>query len=61
MLKEVKALFSSPVFICEIKEDTEELKKESTFLQNVTQSSKRKNEDLKVLKKYPKIKKLLLN
>ena len=61
MLKEVKALFSSPVFICEIKEDTEALKKESTFLQNVTQSSGRKNEDLKVLKKYPRIKKLLLN
>ena len=60
MLKDITPHFSSPITVCEIEENTDRLKDEVTYIKSYNQEDSGYDE-YRVLEKYPRIKKILLN
>ena len=60
MLNRITPYFSSPIIECEIKENTDKLKEEVSYIKSDKQGGSNSNE-YRVLEKYPRIKKILLN
>ena len=58
-MENISHAFSSPIFTTVIEQNTNVLKKEKTFANNNYQENKGKS-DFRVLEKYPKVKKILL-
>ena len=64
---DILSAFSTPIIICDIEENTEELKNESNYIKNYSQKPtgnidiRDKENQFRILEKYPRIKKILLN
>ena len=58
---DIISAFPSPIILNAISENTDDLKKELSFIRNSYQGDFHKNCEYRVLEKYPRIKKILLN
>ena len=57
---DIISAFPSPIILNAISENTDDLKKELSFIRNSYQGDFHKNCEYRVLEKYPRIKKILL-
>ena len=60
-MRDIIAAFPSPISVNVILENTEELKKETNCVSNYFQGNYKNNNEYRLLEKYPRIKKILLN
>ena len=60
-MRDIIAAFPSPISVNVILENTEELKKETNCVSNYLQGNYKNNNEYRLLEKYPRIKKILLN
>ena len=60
-MRNIIAAFPSPISVNVILENTEELKKETNCVSNYFQGNYKNNNEYRLLEKYPRIKKILLN
>ena len=60
-MRDIIAAFPSPISVNVILENSEELKKETNCVSNYFQGNYKNNNEYRLLEKYPRIKKILLN